>query len=105
MSFLVCLVTFERTQVATDVSSDDCQGAVGYMAVDTVDEDEARDIFHSALSEVGLSLIEIDIHRVFESADDLNDLDEHLAQNVRNWEYGKRTVWGTIHGYYADGHA
>jgi hypothetical protein len=28
-----------------------------------------------------------------------------LADNIRQWEPGRRTVWGTIHVYLADGEA
>jgi len=34
-----------------------------------------------------------------------DELGEHLAENVKNWEPNTRTVWGTIHVYLAEGEA
>lgn len=98
-------VTFERTERANDVLPEEAQGAVGYMAISAADEDGVRYALQDELNEVGLRLLEVDqIQEV-----DLNnlpaDIDEHLLENIKNWQAGRRTVWGTIHVYLGDGEA
>ena len=45
-----------------------------------------------------------DLHEVF-SLSDVEEVDDHLAANLRDIEPGKQTVWGTIHGYKGEGEA
>lgn len=99
------LVTFERTDAETDYLPPEAQGACGYMAIAANDEDDIFDALRSELSGAGLNLIEV--QEITEVTTDAfpADLDNHLAENVRNWESGERTVWGTIHVYIADGEA
>jgi hypothetical protein len=101
----IALVSFERTNDATDYLPAEAQGACGYMAVTAADEDEARDSLASELRQVNLHLLAID--EVFKvELEDLPDgIDEHLVQNMRTWEQGKRTVWGTIFTYASEGEA
>jgi hypothetical protein len=53
------------------------------------------------MSEVGLIVLEVGDLEVVSTIDEVEEIDQHLAQNVINLEPGKRTVWGEIHLYYA----
>lgn len=97
------LVTFERTDPESDYLPPEAQGAVGYMAILATDEDDLRDALLADLNCVGLRLLEIDEIREINVKILPDAIDDHLADNIRNWEPGKRTVWGTIHIYLADG--
>lgn len=99
------LVTFERTTADTAFLPSGAQGACGYMAVAAPDEDGVVDVLRNSLSAVGLRLIEIDQITERSLTNFPEDLDSHLAENVRNWEANRPTVWGTIHIYLADGEA
>jgi hypothetical protein len=68
-------------------------------------EDDVVDALQNALSEVELRLVEVDEITERTLANFPKNLDDHLAENVRNWEANKHTVWGTIHAYLADGEA
>lgn len=99
------LVTFERTTSDTPILPPEAQGACGYMAVAAPEEDGVVDAIQIALSEAELRLVAVNeiTERTLENFPD--DLDDHLAGNVRSWEANKHTVWGTIHVYLADGEA
>jgi hypothetical protein len=99
------LVTFERTAPEVDLLPPEAQGAVGYMAVSATSEDDLRDALVTDLAFVGLRLLEIDEIREIDVQSLPDGLDAHLADNIRQWEPGRRTVWGTIHVYLADGEA
>ena len=57
------------------------------------------------LSEIGLKLIEVEDIQELPSLELAYELDNHLAYNMERWEVGKKTVWGTIHTYMAEGEA
>jgi len=97
------LVTFERTASDTPFLPPEAQGACGYMAIAAPDEDGVVEAIHNSLAAVELRLVEVSDITETTLPDFPNDLDERLAENVRNWEANKRTVWGTIHVYMADG--
>jgi hypothetical protein len=98
------LVTFERTDADTPYLPPQAQGACGYMAIAATHEDDVYDVLRSELSEIGLELVGVD--EITEaSKDHIDDLDDHLAENVEEWKPGKRTVWGTIYIYLAEGEA
>jgi hypothetical protein len=99
------LVTFERTAPEVDFLPPEAQGAVGYMAVSATSEDDLRDALVTDLALVGLRLLEIDEIREIDVQSLPDGLDAHLADNIRQWEPGRRTVWGKIHVYLADGEA
>ena len=99
------LVTFERTKENNSELPPEAQGACGYMAIEAIDEDDVFDTLRDAMRAVNLDLV--DVNEITETSLEAfpEDLDEHLAENVRKWEPGNRTVWGTIHVYLADGEA
>jgi len=51
------------------------------------------------LSAERLKLVEAEQFQVVDSAEQAESFDSHLAENMRNWEPGRSTVWGTIHSY------
>ena len=69
------------------------------------DEDELRQLLVRDLEHHGLQVLEIDKGREVFSAEDVEELDEHLGANFREIEPGKQTVWGTIFGYKGEGEA
>jgi len=75
------------------------------MAIAAADEDAVVDTIRAALNEVELRLVEIDDIAEASLENFPDYLDEHLGENVKSWEPNKRTVWGTIHVYLADGEA
>lgn len=99
------LVTFERIGPESDYLPPEAQGAVGYMAISAFDEDDLRDALLADLKCVGLRLLEIDEVQEINTNYLPDGIDAHLADNIRNWEADRRTVWGTIHVYLADGEA
>ena len=101
----VALVTFERGTRTQDVLPDEFQGACGWMACLTADDEAIRDQIETALTANGLKLREIDRLTLVESSDDVEEFDSHLGQNISILEPGKTVVWGTIHLYRADGEA
>jgi hypothetical protein len=105
LCIFTALVTFERAESETQFLPSDAQGACGYMAIAMAKEDYVFDALRSELAEVGLRLIEVEQVAETTLATFPDDLDEHLAENVCNWESGRQTVWGTIHAYIADGEA
>ncbi len=100
----VALITFERTGVAQDILPEDAQGACGGLACLAVDSDGVRDQIALDLRHHGLRLLEVDDERALLDGE-LDDLDERLAENFRTRELEKKTVWGTLHVYVADGEA
>jgi hypothetical protein len=68
-------------------------------AVDAEDEEEAVDVLAGALAADRLVLVEAELLQAVSGAQDAERADDHLADNMRDWEPGRRTVWGTIHRY------
>lgn len=101
----VALVTFERCDLAQDLLPDWALGAAGWMFALAYDEDDATEILTRDITQLGLRVVTISEQREVFDEDDIEELDEHLAENVRNLEPGKQTVWGTIHCYLAGGEA
>jgi hypothetical protein len=98
----VALVTFEHGSDAGHHLPLNYQGACGWIAIDATDENDARTRLRSSLEAEGLTLVELErLHRV-NGAMDVDALDGHLAANMREWEPGRPTVWGTIHCYAGD---
>ena len=103
--YYTALVTFERTEQETEYLPEDVQGAVGYFAIASKDEESAIETLRDGLEHEGLRLIEVDEISEFEHLN-LPELDdEHLIQNIKNWEPDKYWTWGTLHVYLADGEA
>src|SRR5687768_105760 len=95
----IALVTFERSDADQNILPEWALGACGWMAALAPDEEGARRLLIRDLNHLGLTVIEIaDEHEVF-SENDIEQVDDHLAANIRNFEPGKRTAWGTIHCY------
>ncbi|RVU34667.1 hypothetical protein EOI86_17575 [Hwanghaeella grinnelliae] len=99
------LLTFERTSCVSEILPDHVQGACGYVAVAAADEDEVIEILQRGLEYVGLRFLETDQISEYFDDDSVQELDEHLFENLKVWEPGKRWVWGTIFCYLADGEA
>jgi len=69
------------------------------------DEEAARRLLVQDLQHHGLRVVEIDkLQEVF-SDEDIEEVDDHLAENFRLFEKGKSTAWGTLHCYKGDGEA
>ena len=96
--FLV-LVTFERMSNECQYLSDDCVGAVGYMAVKAVNAESVVPQLRAELLEVNLKLVGTEDINPLPPTMDLKLIDDHLASNVMEWEAGKASCWGTIHQY------
>lgn len=93
------LATFEKVKASSEFLSPDAIGAVGYMAVRAINAESVEPQLRSELAEIDLTLIEVDQIRPLPSIDELNEIDEHLADNVAEWTPGRSSCWGTIHQY------
>ena len=100
----VALVTFERHD-AQDILPEWALGACGWMLALASDEDAATELLMRDITHLGLRVVDIAKQREIFDEDEIEELDEHLAENVRNFEAGKKTAWGTIHCYRAEGEA
>ena len=101
----VTLVTFERRTAGQEILPEWAQGACGWIACRSLDEESVRDLLARGFRHCGLKLLEIDKVRTLNDADDADEFDEHLASNMREAEAGASWVWGAIHCYRADGEA
>lgn len=101
----VALVTFERRDQEQDILPDWAHGASGWMVALAPSEETARELLSRDVSQLGLRVIEIADQREVFGDDEIEELDEHLAANFREFEPGKQTVWGTIHCYKGEGEA
>ena len=101
----VALVTFERRDEQQDILPDWAQGACGWMVALAPDEDTARDLLVLNVEHVGLRVLEITDEQEVFGEDEIEEIDEHLAENFRDIEEGRATVWGTIHCYKGEGEA
>jgi hypothetical protein len=101
----LALVTFERRYGEQDVLPEWAQGACGWMAALAPDEETMLQLLVRDVEHVGLRVLEITGQREVFVDDEIEEIDEHLADNFREIEPGKRTVWGTIHCYRGEGEA
>lgn len=101
----VALLSFERGEDVLNIIPKDCHGASGWMAVRATDEWSARQRLCDELDQIGLRLIETADLTQVSSADEVERIDAHLAANMRMWESGRSSVWGTLHPYIGDGEA
>lgn len=99
------LVSFERKNLKNPILPEEAWGAVGYMAVICKNPEEIFELFRNSLLVDDLRLIDVEEISEFTSIDQVANIDPHLANNVEEWEAGKKTVWGTLHNYYAEGEA
>jgi hypothetical protein len=99
------LTTFERKDHDSDILPDWAQGAAGWMAALAADEDDLRRVLARDLAALDLRLLEIDRTTLLNDHAEAGELDEHLAENLRSIEPGRRTVWGTIHCYKGESEA
>jgi hypothetical protein len=95
----VALVTFEHDGDQGDHLPLDCQGACGWMAIAADDAEDAAEVLNDSLSAEHLKLVGAEQFHLADSAEHVNSFDSQLAENMRNWEPGRSTVWGTIHAY------
>ena len=98
----LALVTFERTDRSNEILPPEGQGASGWMVVAASNEDQVTRFLREDLALWRLRLLEVDKVREIDLETDPPSFDEHLLENVREWEPGCRTVWGTIHVYLHD---
>ena len=99
------MVTFERINETQDTLPDWAWGACGWMFTSGQDEEEAAGYLKRDIEFHGLKLIDIDQLKEVFGPDDIDEIDDHLAANVRSFEQGHRTAWGTLHGYKGEGEA
>lgn len=101
----IALVTFERRREGGDILPDWAQGACGWMVALAPDEETVLRLLVRDLEHHDLRVIEIqNVQDVF-GDDEVDEFDDHLAENFRNIEEGKQTVWGTLHCYKGEGEA
>ena len=104
----MALVCFERGRshiVVAGILPASVRGACGWIAALASDEDLLEAKVERAFELLGLRLLEIGQSHVVDGIDEVEAVDEHLAENVRDWEPGKVFCWGTLDGYRGDGKA
>lgn len=98
-------MTFERGENEQQILPEWAHGACGWMVALAPDEDAARGLLMRDLQHHDLCVVEIaNLQEVF-SDEDIEEVDEHLAENFRTFERGKSTAWGTLHCYKGEGEA
>lgn len=105
LKLFVGLVSFRRNGDLLNILPERAEGASGWQAGRAKNEDQFVLFVQTSLSEIGLEVIEVNDIQELASPEEASELDEHLGDNIRNWEPGKMTVWGTIHIYIGDGEA
>lgn len=99
----IALTTFERGEHKQQILPDWAQGACGWMVALAPDEEVARRILVRDIEHHGLRVVGVDkVQEVF-SDEDIEEVDDHLAENFINFEEGKSTTWGTLHCYKGEG--
>ncbi|MBS0297200.1 MAG: hypothetical protein JSR45_12885 [Proteobacteria bacterium] len=101
----VALVTFERTDHPQTTLPDEYLGACGWMGCIADDAEDVPDVISRGLAADGLRLVQIQQIEEVGATEEVGEYDTHLAENMAAIEPGKRTVWGTLHVYVADGEA
>ena len=101
----IALVTLERREEAQAILPDWSHGACGWMVAIAPDEENARRLLVRDVESCGLRVIEIDHVRELFSDEAIEEIDDHLALNLRDIEPGKQTIWGSLHGYKGEGEA
>ena len=101
----IALITFENDGDVLGILSPEQQGAAGWMAGRAENEDQLAERIGSALSEVGLRLVSIEDERTVGTITEIEEIDEHLADNMRNRETNEHVVWGSLHPFLAEGEA
>jgi len=99
----IAMVTFERVTDDLGILPANAHGACGWLGVRSATGEDAAATISLALREIGLRLVEVTELVEVSSPEQVVAYDAHLAANMSVWEEGKRTVWGTIHSYLADG--
>jgi hypothetical protein len=99
----LALVTFERRTQDSDILPAWAHGACGWMIGIAPDLATACDRFARDLRYCGMSLLEVEDAREVFDPEDVQEVDDHLAENWREIEPGKQSVWGTLHGYKGEG--
>jgi len=69
------------------------------------DADDVPEFIRRALAAEGLRLVQIEHVEEVGASEEVEDYDAHLAENMQAIEPGRRTVWGTLHVYVAEGEA
>ena len=103
--FWLALITFERRNEEQEILPDWAHGACGWMVAVAPDEKTARELLVRDVECCGLRVLQVDQVREAFSHKDIEDVDDHLARNLREIEPGSQTLWGTVHGYKGEGEA
>ena len=64
-----------------------------------VDEAQLRSKLPRAFAALNLRLLDVENVQTAEEDEDVEEVDEHLAANVKEWEAGAFFCWGTLHCY------
>jgi hypothetical protein len=99
----LALVTFEHDGDEGAHLPLDCQGACGWMVAEAANARLVVGVFRRSLAADRLKLLEVDDVQAVTDAAQVERVDEHLAENMRNWAPGCSTVWGTLHCYTQEG--
>ena len=105
MGMYIALVTFERLNSSQCVLDEPYRGAVGWLGVRAICEEECLEQIELSLSAAGLRVLEVEDVTEVKSLLDIEVHDSHLALNVRSSDAGDEVIWGTLHRYLADGEA
>lgn len=101
----VGLVSFDKGTDDYNELPPETEGAVGWMGGRAQNENQFIELVRVELGQLGLKLIEVEDIEEIDSIAEVRELDEHLADNMEQWEVGKMTVWGGLHPYLGEGEA
>lgn len=98
----IARVAFRRDGARGSILPPAADGATGWMGAAAEHKDQLIGLFRDSLYEAGLRLVAVDDIVELSSIEEAEPYDSHLAANMRTWEPGRNTVWGTLYPDWPD---
>ena len=100
----LALVQLEKNGAQTLLAEEE-EGAYVWVAAIAREKPGVDRLIMSAAEIENLRVISIEDHTVVEDLAEIEEADEHLADDVLELGPGQRDAWGTWHVYYGEGEA
>lgn len=88
-----------------DLLSEEEEGAYVWIAAIAKEQSDVDRLVSAAAKAEQLRILGIEDHTVVEDLEEIEEVDEHLAEDVFSLSPGQRIAWGTWHVYYGEGEA
>lgn len=100
----LALVQLEKNGMQ-DLLAEEEEGAYVWVAAIATELADVDQLIRAAADAERLRVIGIEDHTVVEDLSEIEEADEHLADDVFELGPGQRVAWGTWHVYYGEGEA